>query len=126
MASERFIDFDRAIEEAAEEPVVVRYQGRDWPLYASLPAKPVLRLLRLQAEAGDGASLTEGQIVEFMAQLVPGDVLDAWLEGGMTLDHMAQLLQLVMAAYRFGGGDSEGEAQGPETGPTPSSSAGQQ
>lgn len=119
----KYIDFDRALEEAAEEPVVVRYQGREWQLYAAMPAKPVLRLLRAQDEGG--GQLSEGQIVAMLGEIVPPAVFEAWQDGGMTVPQMEQLLQAIMAAYRFGG-DDEGEAQGPDQGPSPSSSAGLQ
>lgn len=118
----RYIDFDAALAEAEEQPVVVRYKGRDWRLYASLPAKPVLRLLRLQAEGQDEDALTQADMVRFMSEMVPADVLEAWLDAGLTVDEMGQLLRLVFAAYR--GGEEAGEAPRPAKGPTRSSTTG--
>ena len=123
----KYIDFDAAISEAADEPVVVRYLGRDWRLFSSLPAKPVMRLLRSQAAGASEDELSRSEMVAFMAEMVPADVLEAWLDGGLTIDQMAQLLRCVLAAYQgsdAGAGDEPGEAEGPETGPSPSLSTG--
>jgi hypothetical protein len=128
MADAKFIDFDAALTEAERAPVVVRFQGRDWELYPALPAKPLLRLMRLHAGDGDG-DLSRGEMVDLLASLVPPTVFDAWLDGGLTIDQLARLIKMLMSAYGMGtvpgeGGD-EGEAVGP-TGPTstPSSSTG--
>ena len=123
MGSSKYIDFDAALAEAEEEPVVVRYLGRDWTLFTSLPAKPVLRLLRLQADGLRESELGEAEMIDFMAQLVPANVLEAWLDGGLTIDQMAQLLRAILEAYR-GEEPDEGEAPGPTAGPAPSSSTG--
>ena len=81
MADKRFIDFDAALAEHEEQPVVVRYLGRDWQLFSSLPAKPVMRLLRLEAEGRDGDALSQAEMVTFMTELVPADALDAAVAG---------------------------------------------
>ena len=120
--ADRFIDFDAALAEAEETPVVVRYLGRDWTLYASLPAKPVLRLLRMEAEGEGGREPSLSETVACLSEMVPADVLEAWLDGGMSVDAMTQLLQTVIAAYNTGG-EATGEAARPKTG-RPSSGTG--
>lgn len=120
--AERFIDFDAALAEAEETPVVVRYLGRDWTLYASLPAKPVLRLLQMEAEGEGGREPSLSETVACLSEMVPADVLEAWLDGGMSVDAMTQLLQAVIAAYKAGG-EETGEAARPKTG-QPSSATG--
>lgn len=119
----KFVDFDAAIAEAGEEPVVVRYLGHDWTLFSSLPAKPVMRLLRLQADGRGANELRESEMIQFMSEMVPADVLEAWLDGGMTIEQMATLLKAILDAYR--GTDEEddsGETPAPEPGPPTSSS----
>ena len=122
--SGRYIDFDAALAESEEQPVLVRYKGRDWELYPALPAKPVLRLLRLQAEGHGGDELSQTEMVRFMSEMVPAEVLDAWLDAGMTVDEMGRLLRAVLDAYRGDEGGDQGEALGPATGRKTSSSAG--
>ena len=120
----KFIDFDAALEEAAEEPVVVRYLGRDWQLLTSMPAKPVLRILRLQAEGRSADELSFGEMLTFLSEMVPADVLEAWLDGGISVNDLGRLLRAVVAAYKGEEDEELGEARSPEEGPT-SSSTGQ-
>ena len=121
----KYIDFDAALAEAAERPVVVRYLGRDWELFTAMPARPVLELLRLEAEGPGEEQLGRGETLRFMSQMVPAKVLDAWLDGGLSLDQLAELMKAVIAAYNGAGDEAgEGEARGPAPGPTPSSNAG--
>ena len=123
----KYIDFDAALSEADEQPVVVHYLGRDWELFSSLPAKPVRKFLRLRAEGRGEDELEQSEMVAFMTEMVPEAVLEAWLDGGLTISQMAQLLKAIVGAYR--GVDDEpedepGEAPGPATGPAPSSNTG--
>lgn len=112
----RYLDFDAAIAEVEEEPVVVRYRGRDWELYPSLPAKLILRILRLQAQGRTEEDLTHGEMITLLTELVPPDVLDAWLDAGMTMDQMSGLIRRVVAIYNGSdGGDDSGEAVSPSS-----------
>lgn len=122
MAEERYIDFDAALAEAEERPVVVRYQGRDWTLFSAIPAKPVFKLMRLKAQGHGGDSLSQAEMVEFMTELVPAGTLEEWLDGGISIDAMTKLLLAIVNAYT-GTGEEEasGEAPSPETGPESSS-----
>ena len=121
----KYIDFDAAIAEAEDSPVVVHYLGCDWTLYSAIPAKPVFKLLRMQADGRSEDELGQGEMVNFMSELVPPDVLDAWLDGGATIDQMALLLHAVLDAYKgIEAGEAPGEASGPKPGPMPSSSTG--
>jgi len=121
----KYIDFDAALSEADEQPVVVRYLGRDWELFSSLPAKPVMKLLRLRAEGRGEDELEQSEMVAFMTEMVPEAVLEAWLDGGLTISQMAQLLKAIVGAYRgIDNEDEPGEAPGPAAGPAPSSSTG--
>lgn len=125
MTDGKYIDFDAALAESEKEPVVVRFQGRDWELYPALPAKPVLRLMRMRA-GDDEADLDRGEMLDLLCGMVPAGVFEAWLDGGLTLDQLARLLRMLMSAYRIGGEEAsgEGEAEGPAAGPTASSSTG--
>jgi hypothetical protein len=120
VARSRFIDFDRARAEADARPVVVRVFGREWELFTALPAKPVVWLVRLQAEDRDESDLTGTEVLRFMSELVPEEALSAWLDAGITMDELAELLRQVIAAYRDSGSDEEGDAgDGPGNPPRP-------
>lgn len=121
--SGRYFDFDAALREAAGEPIVIHYQGRDWDLPSSIPAKVVLRIVAMREQEGD---LDQGAMLEIMTGVVPNDTLQQWLDGDMTIDQMATLIKQILSMYRIGGEDAEGEAQSPETtGPSASSNSGQ-
>lgn len=112
----RYIDFDAALAEMEQDPVVVRYLGRDWELYPSLPAKPVLRLLQLELDGEGEREASTSEVVTCLREMVPPDVLDAWLEGGMGVDAMTALLQQVIATYRLADAnvdDDPGEVTSP-------------
>jgi len=99
----------------------VRYLGRDWELYPSLPAKPVLRILRLQADGAAAGTLSYGEMLTFLTELVPPEVLDAWLEQHMTVTQMADLIRRVIAIYNGQEADPQetsGEAASPSTSST--------
>lgn len=114
----RFVDFDAALAESEEQPVTLRFQGRDWQLYPALPAKPVLKLMRLQAE-GHEEELSRAEMIDLICSLVPREAFDAWLDGGLTIDQLAKLLKAIMAIYRASEDGDEGEAPGPAPGPPP-------
>lgn len=110
--SSRYIDFDAALAEASEEPVVVRYQGRDWELYSSIPAKTIFRIMRLEAEGRGTQEFDRGELLRLLTEAVPSEVLEAWLDSGISIDRMTRLLKLVMVAYRADGESDDESAEG--------------
>ncbi|HZK58290.1 MAG TPA: hypothetical protein VFC59_00260 [Cryobacterium sp.] len=124
----KYIDAEQALSSLDRTPVVLRgFQGRDWELFASMPAKPVFDLMLLEAGGRSQHDLSRGEMLGMMSKMVPPEVFDAWLDGGATMDEATALLNRVIAAYNGEDGESsEGEASGPATGPTPTSSTSQQ
>ena len=120
---DKYIDAEKALAELDRTPIVLRgFQGRDWELYASMPAKPVFDLMLLEAAGRSQTDLMRGELLSMMSKMVPADVFAAWLDGGVTMDEAVVLLNRVIAAYNGEDGESvEGEASGPATGPTPTS-----
>jgi len=123
----KYIDAEKALASLDRTPVVLRgFQGRDWELFASMPAKPVFGLMLLEAAGRSQDDLKRGEMLDMMSKMVPPDVFDAWLDGGVTMDEATVLLNRVIAAYN-GEDDAseEGEAVGPKKipkkGPTPTS-----
>jgi hypothetical protein len=55
-----------------------------------------------------------------MSEMVPPDVFDAWLDGGVTMDKAIVLLNRVIAAY-----NGEDAAEDPKPGPASSRKAGE-
>lgn len=119
----KYIDAEQALASLNRKPYTLRgFQGRDWELFASMPAKPVFNLMLLEAAGRSQTDLKRGEMLGMMAEMVPPDVFAAWLDGGVTMDEAIVLLDRVIAAYNGEDGESaEGEASGPATGPTPTS-----
>jgi len=120
---DKYIDAEKALAELDRTPIVLRgFQGRDWELYASMPAKPVFDLMLLEAAGRSQTDLMRGELLSMMSKMVPADVFAAWLDGGVTMDEAIVLLNRVIATYNGTDDESvEGEASGPATGPTPTS-----
>ena len=120
----KYIDAEQALASLDRSPVVLRgFQGRDWELFASMPAKPVFDLMLIEAGERSHDDLSRGEMLGMMSKMVPSEVFDGWLDGGVTMDEATVLLNRVIAVYRGEDGESvEGEAEGPEKGPTPTSS----
>jgi hypothetical protein len=120
----RFIDFDAARAERQRTPVVVRLFGRDWDLHSGLPAKVMLDIVR--AQAAGLVDMPDEQAIDLIEAMVPKDVLDAWLDGGLTVDDLMELVPLIQRAYRESGEpeDDAGEAATPSETPSESANAG--
>jgi len=125
--SDKYIDAEKALASLDRTPVVLRgFQGRDWELFASMPAKPVFSLMLLEAAGRSQDNLNRAEMLQMMGEMVPADTFTAWLDGGVTIDEAIVLLNRVIATYN-GEDDAseEGEAVGPKKtpkkGPTPTS-----
>ena len=121
----KYIDAEQALAELDQTPVVLKnFQGRDWELYSAMPAKPVFKILQLEASGHAQDEMSGGESLRMLGEMVPREVFDAWLEGGMTTDQVVALMNAIMAAYNGSGASEEGEAEGPKKGPAPSSKTG--
>ena len=119
----KYIDAEQALAELDQTPVVLKnFQGQDWELFSAMPAKPVFKILQLEASGHAQDEMGGGESLRMLGEMVPREVCDAWLEGGMTTDQVVVLMNAIMAAYNGAGASEEGEAEGPERTPTPSSS----
>ena len=115
----RFIDADQALAKLDQTPVVVHYLGRDWTLYSAMPAQPVFDLMRIEKSGRSQDDLSRGELLAIMSKMVPREVFDGWLDGGVTMDEVTVLLNRVIATY-----NGEDAAEDPKPGPTASRKAG--
>ncbi len=98
MTEGRFIDFDVALAETSGEPIVVHLYGRDWTLPADLPAKAMLKVIRMTSNGG--GELDVGQQLDLLSHLVPTDVLEGWLDAGLGIKSYALVIRTLMAVYQ--------------------------
>lgn len=94
--TQRFIDFDAFMQEAKEEPVIIRIFGEDEELPASMPADVVLSIIRMNSNPNKALSDEE---VFNMAIRIFGDKLDKWCAKGLTVDQLEVLITKVMGIY---------------------------
>jgi hypothetical protein len=123
----KYIDAAQALAALDRTPVVLQgFQGRDWELFSAMPAKPVFNLMLLEAQGRAQEDLRRGEVLAMMSEMVPAEVFQAWLDGGMTMAEATALLSRVIAVYNGedAAASAEGEASGPEAGPTPASNTG--
>lgn len=119
----KYIDAEQALASLDRSPVVLRgFQGRDWELFAAMPAKPVFKLMLLEDEGRSQDELKYRELISTMSEMVPANVFAAWLDGGLTMAEALVLLNRVIATYNGDGEDAEGEV----TSPSPASSTGSQ
>lgn len=114
----KYIDAEQALASLDQTPVTLKnFQGRDWELFSAMPAKPVFNILLREASGHAQEELGGGELLRMLGEMVPAEVFDAWLEGGMTTDQVVVLMDAIMAAYNGAGASEEGEAEAPKKGP---------
>lgn len=115
MAARKYIDAEQALASLDRSPVVLRgFQGRNWELFASMPAKPVFKLMLLEEEGRPQDELKYRELISLMSEMVPPDVFAAWLDGGLTMAEALVLLNRVIDTYNGDGEDAEGEVTSSE------------
>lgn len=122
----RFHDFDAATTErdaGVNDPVVVKKFGQTWELPARMPAAVPLRVARWQAEGRDQDDLTEGETLTLAADIIPGEILNAWLAKGLDLDELGDIVGWVVQQYADRDNEAAEDAPGEATAPTEGAAA---
>jgi len=110
----RFIDFDAARAERADESLLLRAYGQTFELPGSMPASVLLDIVRLHADLGAGGEIPSTDVAGLLRSMLPGDVLDVLLErADFSTQDLEQLLRLVMQSYMASTEASVGEASAP-------------
>ena len=121
----KYVDAEQALAELDQSPVVLKnFQGQDWELFSAMPAKPIFHLLQREASGHAHDEMSGGEALRMMSEMVPADVFQAWLDGGLTTDQTVVLMNAIIDAYNGDSASEEGEAPAPKKGPTPSSKTG--
>ena len=111
----KYRDFDKFFREQRKEPVVLRYQGEEHFLGASLPVATVLRLKQMEATGGQ---LGDDDLIKLFQSIFGGARYGKWVQGGMTLDEMVELMGWAMEAYGLAQA-APSETSDPNPQPTP-------
>jgi hypothetical protein len=96
----RYIDFDAARAERADEPLVLRAYGETFELPGSMPASVLLDVVRWQEERGGDDDLTIADSLSILRRMLPEDLLASFLErADFSTDDLTDLVRLVAGAY---------------------------
>lgn len=108
-------DFDAAFAELDGGPIVLKLFGREWEIKRDVPASAVLATMRAKAGMeGDDQLLGAQASIEAARAFIGTQIVDEWLDLGLSFERLIEILAWVQAERRGGEGD-EGEA----TAPTP-------
>lgn len=95
--AKRFKDFDAFFSEQKREPVKLKLYGEVHLLPASLPASVILSLIRLQ-EKGEEEVPPE-EVIKIASSLFGKEKLNSWMDKGLDIEQLGQLIQWAMAVY---------------------------
>ncbi len=120
MAKERMFDFDAFWQEAepqeADRPKV-RVFGEDVYLPASIPARIILRAMRAAQEGEDAETPLSGEeVYKSACALYGAERIDAWLDKGLSLSQLADLVNQGIRLYASGQIDDSGNQTAPNRG----------
>lgn len=122
---ERFFDFDEAWSEKTNAPIELQLLGQRWTLPGVMPAAAPLKVARLMADGREAATdLTHAELLDIATGLIPLGTLNQWLNLGLDIEKLGEVIVWLIGQYGGPGGDAPGEVVAPETGAQGSSSPG--
>lgn len=94
-----FRDFDAFLAEAQERGPSFRLFGETWHLPPSLPVALMTKAALMQATLGDDAEIDPSSLLDMASAIFGKDALDAWIEKGLDVDTLTELIGWVPEAY---------------------------
>lgn len=113
--SGNFIDFDAAWEEQQEEPIVVQIRGKKYELPASVSAAFMLEITKITSDKGVNESLNAADIGALINALFGKAVVEDWLEDGMSLPQLNDVLSHMLKVYNLDGSASDADPKANQT-----------
>ena len=113
--SDNFIDFDAAWEEQQEEPIVVQIRGKKYELPASVSAAFMLEITKITSDKGVNESLNAADIGALINALFGKAVVEDWLEDGMSLPQLNDVLSHMLRVYNLDGSASDADPKANQT-----------
>lgn len=90
-------DFDEAVKEEEKEPVSVKVMGRVYELAPQLPARVVLKQIKLMDESG---GIGTADLPEWLGSLVGEDNLKQMLEDGASWQQLENVTMKLLIHYK--------------------------
>lgn len=100
----RFKDFDAFFAEQNRENVKFKMFGEEHILPPALPAKLVLKLIRLSDEHNATSEIPQKDLAELCLAVVGEKTFEELCDKGMDIEQMSVLLEWVMQAYNLQSG----------------------
>ena len=113
--SGNFIDFDAAWEEQQEEPIVVKIRGKKYELPASVSAAIMLEITKITSDKGVNESLNAADIGALINALFGKAVVEDWLEDGMSLPQLNDVLSHMLRVYNLDVSASDADPKANQT-----------
>ena len=95
--SEKYFDFDAAMEERKGDPIKVKAFGENYDLPNQLPFDIVLKISR-KKKAGE-KEMDEDDMIEMAHTLFGRSTFEAWLAKGISLQGVGVMVEGVMKLY---------------------------
>jgi hypothetical protein len=96
----RYRDFDQAWSETAGEPIKFMAMGEEFSLPPEIPARVILKILRLSADKVEDVS--DDQAIDLALSILGKKQVDRLLELGISMDKLEQIVDWAMSEYGMG------------------------
>jgi len=96
-------DFDAAWAEQQETPYRVKVRGKEYELPASVSAAFMLEITKITNQKGANESLNAADIGALINALFGRSVVDEWMEDGMSLPQLNDVLSHMLRVYDLDG-----------------------
>ena len=108
--SGQFKDFDSAWAEQQDEPIKVKIRNKEYDLPASVSAAFMLEVTKISSRKGSEDNLTTADMGVLLNALFGKVVIEDWLEQGISLPQLNDILSYVLEIYGLTGGGSDPKA----------------
>lgn len=102
-------DFDAAWEEQVAEPYVVKIRGKKYELPASVSAAFMLEITKITNQKGVNDNLNAADIGALINALFGKSVVEEWMEEGMSLPQLNDVLSHMLKVYGLDGSSSDAD-----------------
>jgi hypothetical protein len=108
--SGQFKDFDAAWAEQQDEPIKVKIRNKEYDLPASVSAAFMLEVTKISSRKGSEDNLTTADMGVLLNALFGKVVIEDWLEQGISLPQLNDILSYVLEIYGLTGGGADPKA----------------
>lgn len=105
--NEVYKDFDEAWSDVNDQPIKVKIGGKTYDLPSSVSAQFMLEVTRISANNPSASELTMADMGRLVSALFGKSTMDEWLDNGMSLNQLNDVMMFVLDKYGLVGGDAD-------------------